>query len=145
MLKDEIPAFLCFLQEDHEAQRRHNYELVRMQEESLIRQEKARQATEEQIQAQIRQTEKERASTEQETYRVKKMAEAIGKAREKKLSEEYDRQRLIEEMNGEKEKWLAAINTTFRHIEGQEIHILFIFCQWFILDAADYHFIFVYL
>ncbi|KAK6125526.1 hypothetical protein DH2020_040725 [Rehmannia glutinosa] len=43
---------------DHEAQRRHNAELVQMQEESSLRKEQARRATEEQIQAQQRQTEK---------------------------------------------------------------------------------------
>nr|VDC67717.1 unnamed protein product [Brassica rapa] len=40
------------LQTDHESQRRHNVELVKMQEESSIRKEQARIATEEQIQAQ---------------------------------------------------------------------------------------------
>ena len=65
-----------FLQQDHETQRRNNAELVKMQEESSFRQEQARRATEEEIQAQQRQTEKERAQIEQETIRVKAMAEA---------------------------------------------------------------------
>ena len=91
-----------------------------MQEESSLRQEQARRATEEQIQAQQRQTEKERAQIEQETIRVKAMAEAEARAHEAKLTEDHNRRMLIERMNGEREKWLAAINTTFGHIEGNQ-------------------------
>lgn len=106
------------MQTEHESQRRQNVELVRMQEESSIRKEQARRATEEQIQAQLRQTEKERADIERETIRVKAMAEAEGRAHEAKLTEEYNRRMLLERMNGERDKWIAAINTTFKHIEG---------------------------
>lgn len=105
------------LQTDHEAQRRHNAELVKMQEESSIRKEQARRSTEEQIQAQQRLTEKERAEIERETIRVKAMAEAEGRAHEAKLTEDHNRRMLIERINGERDKWLAAINTTFSHIE----------------------------
>lgn len=108
------------MQTDHEAQRQHNVELARMQEESSMRKERARQATEEQIQAQQRQTEKERAEIERETIRVKAIAEAEGRAHEAKLTEDHNRRMLIERMNGEKEKWLAAINTAFSHIEGMQ-------------------------
>ncbi|KAF7828868.1 ATPase family AAA domain-containing protein 3 [Senna tora] len=106
------------MQADHEAQRHHNVELVKMQEESSVRKEQARRATEEQIQAQQRQTERERAEIERETIRVKAMAEAEGRAHEAKLTEEHKRRMLIERMQGERDKWLAAINTTFGHIEG---------------------------
>ncbi|KAL6007190.1 hypothetical protein ACLOJK_032686 [Asimina triloba] len=106
------------MQTEHESQRKQNAELVRMQEESSVRKEQARRATEEQIQAQQRQTEKERAEIERETIRVKAMAEAEGRAHEAKLTEDHNRRMLIERMNGEREKWLAAINTTFSHIEG---------------------------
>ncbi|KAL1555739.1 ATPase family AAA domain-containing protein 3C-like [Salvia divinorum] len=106
------------MQMDHEAQRRHNAELVQMQEESSLRKEQARRATEEQIQAQQRQTEKERAEIERETIRVKAMAEAEGRAHEAKLTEDHNRRMLLEKINGERDKWLAAINTTFSHIEG---------------------------
>ncbi|XP_020251570.1 ATPase family AAA domain-containing protein 3-A-like [Asparagus officinalis] len=106
------------MQTEHEAQRRQNVELVRMQEEASIRKEQARRATEDQIQAQLRQTEKERAEIERETIRVKALAEAEARAHEAKLTEEHNKRMLLERMNGEKEKWLAAINTTFSHIEG---------------------------
>ncbi|KAI5588551.1 hypothetical protein BDE02_05G105100 [Populus trichocarpa] len=62
------------MQTDHDAQRQHNVELVKMQEESSILKEQVRRATEEQIQAQQCQTEKERAEIERETIRVKAMA-----------------------------------------------------------------------
>ncbi|XP_077244345.1 AAA-type ATPase family protein [Tasmannia lanceolata] len=106
------------MQTEHESQRHHNAELVRMQEESSIRKEQVRRATEEQIQARHRQTEKEKAEIERETIRVKAMAEAEGRAHEAKLTEDHNRRMLLERMNGEREKWLAAINTTFSHIEG---------------------------
>ncbi|KAJ9703472.1 hypothetical protein PVL29_005008 [Vitis rotundifolia] len=118
MLRFEDELARKRMQTDHEAQRRNNVELVKMQEESSIRKEQARRATEEQIQAQQRQTEKERAEIERETIRVKAMAEAEGRAHEAKLTEDHNRRMLIERMNGEREKWLAAINTMFSHIEG---------------------------
>ncbi|KAF9678302.1 hypothetical protein SADUNF_Sadunf07G0020800 [Salix dunnii] len=118
MLRYEDELARKRMQTDHEAQKRHNVELVKMQEESSIRKEQARRATEEQIQAQQRQTEKERAEIERETIRVKAMAEAEGRAHEAKLTEEHNRRMLVERINGEREKWLAAINTTFSHIEG---------------------------
>ncbi|GMP31784.1 hypothetical protein CsSME_00005857 [Camellia sinensis var. sinensis] len=106
------------MQTDHESQRRHNAELGRMQEEYSIRKEQARRATEDQIQAQQCQTEKERAKMERETIRVKAIAEAEGRAHEAKLTEDHNRKMLIERISGEREKWLVAINTTFTHIEG---------------------------
>ncbi|XP_052197851.1 uncharacterized protein LOC127804846 [Diospyros lotus] len=118
MLRYEDELARKRMQTDHESQRRHNAELVRMQEESSIRKEQARRVTEEQIQAQQRQTEKEKAEIERETIRVKAMAEAEGRAHEAKLTEDHNRRMLLERMNGEREKWLAAINTTFSHIEG---------------------------
>ncbi|KAM7273187.1 hypothetical protein ACFE04_027851 [Oxalis oulophora] len=106
------------LQAENEHQRARNQELVKMQEESSIRQEQARRATEEQIQAQRRQTEKEKAEIERETIRVKAMAEAEGRAHEAKLAEDINRRQLIDRANAEREKWVAAINTTFEHIGG---------------------------
>lgn len=106
------------MQTDHEAQRHHNVELVKMQEESSMRKEQARRNTEEQIQAQHRQTEKERAEIERETIRVKAMAEAEARAHEAKLTEEQKKRMLLDKISGEREKWLAAINATFSHIEG---------------------------
>lgn len=91
---------------------------MKLQEESSVRQEQARRATEEQIQAQRRQTEREKAEIERETIRVRAMAEAEGRAHEAKLAEEVNRRMLVDRANAEREKWIAAINTTFDHIGG---------------------------
>ncbi|KAL2518487.1 P-loop containing nucleoside triphosphate hydrolase superfamily protein [Abeliophyllum distichum] len=106
------------IQAENEHQRARNQELVKMQEESSIRQEAARRATEEQIQAQRRQTEREKAEIERETIRVRALAEAEGRAHEAKLAEDVNRRMLVERANAEREKWVAAINTTFDHIGG---------------------------
>ncbi|XP_021714529.1 ATPase family AAA domain-containing protein 3-like isoform X1 [Chenopodium quinoa] len=106
------------MQREHEKQRQNNVEMIKMQEEAAIRQEQEKQKTEEQIQARQRQTEKERAKIEQETLRVKAMAEAEARVHEAKLTEDYNKNILRKTMDGEKDKWLAAINTTFSHIEG---------------------------
>lgn len=106
------------MQAENEYQRARNQELVKLQEESSIRQEQARRATEEQIQAQRRQTEREKADIERETIRVRAMAEAEGRAHEAKLAEEVNRRLQSDRANAEIEKWVAAINTTFEHIGG---------------------------
>ncbi|XP_010558645.1 PREDICTED: ATPase family AAA domain-containing protein 3-B-like [Tarenaya hassleriana] len=106
------------MQAENELQRARNQELVKMQEESSIRQEQARRATEEQIQAQRRQTEREKAEIERETIRVKAIAEAEGRAHEARLAEDVNRRMLVDRANAEREKWVAAINTTFDHIGG---------------------------
>nr|VDD47497.1 unnamed protein product [Brassica oleracea] len=98
--------------------RTRNQELVRMQEDSAIRQEQSRRATEEQIQAQRRQTEREKAEIERETIKVKSIAEAEGRAHEARLAEDVNRRMLVDRANAEREKWVAAINTTFEHIGG---------------------------
>nr|XP_023914720.1 ATPase family AAA domain-containing protein 3-like [Quercus suber] len=106
------------MQAENELHRARNQELVKLQEESSVRQEQARRATEEQIQAQRRQTEREKAEIERETIRVRAMAEAEGRAHEAKLGEEVNRRMLVDRANAEREKWVAAINTTFDHIGG---------------------------
>ncbi|XP_038698282.1 ATPase family AAA domain-containing protein 3 [Tripterygium wilfordii] len=106
------------MQAENESQRARNQELVKLQEESSIRQEQARRAVEEQIQAQRRQTEREKADLERETIRIRAMAEAEGRAHEAKLSEDVNRRKLIDQANAEREKWVAAINTSFDHIGG---------------------------
>ncbi|TKY71114.1 ATPase family AAA domain-containing protein 3-B [Spatholobus suberectus] len=106
------------MQAENEYQRARNQELVNLQEESSVRQEQARWATEEQIQVQRRQTEREKAEIERETIRVRAMAEAEGRAHEARLAEEVNRRMLVDRANAEREKWIAAINTTFEHIGG---------------------------
>ncbi|XP_066332313.1 uncharacterized protein [Miscanthus floridulus] len=106
------------LQAEHEAQRLRNQELVKMQEESGIRLEQIRRATEEQIQEQRRQTERHRANLEQATLSKKAMAEAEGRILVTKQTEDVKRRLLLEEINADREKWIQVINTTFEHIGG---------------------------
>ncbi|XP_057456862.1 uncharacterized protein LOC130747833 [Lotus japonicus] len=106
------------MQAENELQRARNKELVELQELSSNRLEQARRATEEQIQALRRQTEREKAENERETIRVRAMAEAEGRAHEAKLAEDVNRRMLVDRANAEREKWVAAINTTFDHIGG---------------------------
>lgn len=115
---------LLWWQAENEYQRARNQELVKLQEESSIRQEQARRATEEQIQAQRRQTEREKAEIERETIKVRAMAEAEGRAHEAKLAEDVNRRILVDRANAEREKLLAAINTTFDHIGGTNLIVL---------------------
>ncbi|TVU28168.1 hypothetical protein EJB05_19677 [Eragrostis curvula] len=106
------------MQTEHEAQRRHDAELVKMQEASALKKEEARRATEQKIFEQMMQAQREKAERDRKTNEAKAIAEGEARALEKILSEDIDRQLLVETLNGEKEKWLAAVNTTFLHIEG---------------------------
>jgi hypothetical protein len=89
-----------------------------MQEASAIRKEQARRATEQKILEEIIQTEQEKAKQEQKTNRIQALADAAARVYEERELEEVTRRTMVEKMKGEKEKWLAAINTTFSHVEG---------------------------
>ncbi|KAG8059695.1 hypothetical protein GUJ93_ZPchr0002g25315 [Zizania palustris] len=106
------------MQTEHEAQRRQDAELVKMQQASALRKEEARRATEQKILEQMLQEKKEKAEIERETAKAKALAEGEGRAREAKLLEDYNKRMILERMSGEREKWIAAINTTFSHIQG---------------------------
>ncbi|KAL9249099.1 ATPase family AAA domain-containing protein [Drosera capensis] len=103
---------------ENELQRSRNQELVKLQEESSIRLEDVRRATEEEIQALRRQTEREKADIMLKTIKEKTMAEAEARAHEARLNEDINRRQLVDRANAEREKWVAAINTTFDHIGG---------------------------
>jgi ATPase family AAA domain-containing protein 3A/B len=89
-----------------------------MQEASALRKEQARRATEQKMLEQVLQAQKEKAERDRETNKAKAYAEGEARARAKILSEDVDRQLLVERLYGGKEKWLVAVNTTFSHIEG---------------------------
>ncbi|KAL5207090.1 hypothetical protein ABZP36_031525 [Zizania latifolia] len=103
---------------EHEAQRVRNQELVKMQEESAIKQEQIRRAIEEEIQEQRRKTDREKAAIDKDNMLHKALAEAEGRALEAKLSEDVKRRLLLEEAKAETEKWVQAINTAFEHVGG---------------------------
>ncbi|KAL6634987.1 hypothetical protein ACP70R_027658 [Stipagrostis hirtigluma subsp. patula] len=106
------------MQTEREAQRRQDAELVKMQEASSLRREEARRATEQKILEEMLQSEKKKADLDRETNDINAISKAKALAHEKILSEDYDRKILVAEMDGERQKWLAAVNTTFSHIEG---------------------------
>lgn len=106
------------MQTERDEQRRQDAELVKMQEASAIRKEEARRATEQKILEEMIRTEKEKANQVQETNRVIALAEAEARALEETQSEDVTKRMMLERMKGEREKWLAAINTTFSHLEG---------------------------
>ncbi|KAL9671777.1 hypothetical protein QQ045_009350 [Rhodiola kirilowii] len=117
MLRTEDDLARKRLKDDNEAQRKNNVDLVEMQLQSALKKERARIANELKLQEQIRQEEQKRAEIDRVTIQVKAKADAEARVHEAKLTEEHDRRMLVEKLNGEKEKWLAAINTTFSHIE----------------------------
>uniref|UniRef100_J3LGA5 AAA+ ATPase domain-containing protein n=1 Tax=Oryza brachyantha TaxID=4533 RepID=J3LGA5_ORYBR len=106
------------MQTEREAQRRQDAELVKMQEASALRKEEARRATEKKILEQMLQKDKEKAELDRENIKDKAKAQGEARAHEKKLLEDYNRRMLLDQLNGDKEKWIAAINTAFSHIEG---------------------------
>ncbi|KAL3630804.1 hypothetical protein CASFOL_023788 [Castilleja foliolosa] len=118
MLRYEDELARKRMQAENEHHRTRNQELVRMQEESAMRQEAARRETEEQIQEARRKTERAKAENERENLKFQVLMEAEGRAHEAKLAEEVNKRLLVERVNAEREKWVAAINTTFDHIGG---------------------------
>ncbi|XP_068634107.1 uncharacterized protein [Aristolochia californica] len=117
-LRDQDKLARNRMQLEHESQRARDRELVKRQEESKIRLEQSKRATEEHIQAQLRKTEQQKAEIERETTRVRVIAEAEGRAREAKLAEDVNKRMLAERLKGEKEKLIEAINATFEHIRA---------------------------
>ncbi|GFP94276.1 ATPase family aaa domain-containing protein 3 [Phtheirospermum japonicum] len=118
MLRYEDELARKRMQAENEHHRTRNHELVKMQEESAMRQEAARRETEEQIQEARRKTERAKAENERENLKYQAIAEAEGRAHEAKLAEEVNKRLLVERVNAEREKWVAAINATFDHIGG---------------------------
>lgn len=117
MLRNEDEMARKRLKDDHEAQRKNNADLVDMQFQSSLKNEKARIANELKVQERIREKEQKRAEIDRVTIQVKAKADAEARVHEAILTKEHDRIMLLEKLNGEKEKWLAAINTTFSHVE----------------------------
>uniref|UniRef100_A0A7N0ZZR7 Uncharacterized protein n=1 Tax=Kalanchoe fedtschenkoi TaxID=63787 RepID=A0A7N0ZZR7_KALFE len=118
MLRNEDELARKRKKDDHEVQRKNNADLVDMQYQSALKKEQTRIANEIKIQEKIRENERNLAEIQRKTIKEKALADADARVHEAKLSEETDQKMLLEKLNGEKEKWLAAINTTFSHIEG---------------------------
>uniref|UniRef100_A0A0D9VK08 AAA+ ATPase domain-containing protein n=1 Tax=Leersia perrieri TaxID=77586 RepID=A0A0D9VK08_9ORYZ len=106
------------MQTERETQRRQDAELVKMQEASALRKEEGRVAREKKIQEKMLQEAEEKAKLEQENIKEKAIAEADARVHQAKHLEDYNRRMMLDKMTGEREKWLAAVNATFSHIEG---------------------------
>ena len=103
---------------ESEQKRARNQELVKMQEDSSIKLQQARRAIEEQIQANLMQTEAEIAEIDRKTIKVKAEAEAEADALVIKQTEDVRRRKIYNDAKMETEKWVASINATFDHIGG---------------------------
>ncbi|BAF09785.1 uncharacterized protein [Oryza sativa Japonica Group] len=106
------------MQTEREAQRRQDAELVKMQEAAALRKEEVRRTTEKKILEKMLEDEKEKALLKKQNIQANAEAKGEALTREAKALEDYNRKMLLERINGDKEKWIAAINTTFSHIEG---------------------------
>ena len=111
------------MQSENEAARARNAELVRMQEESVARQEQIRRATEERVQTERRETERYKNQLEQDSIRARALAEAEGRIKEAKATEQINRQNIVVRTEAEASKLLKAINTTFDRMVWTEFEI----------------------
>lgn len=108
------------LEAEHQKHRERNLELVRLQEETLKRQEAERRAVAEQIEAERRATEKYKADLEGKVQRERALAEAEGRIRENRENEDVNRRTLLLQLEEERKKLVEAINVTFGHL-GQGV------------------------
>lgn len=91
---------------------------MKMQEAAALRKEEVRRTTEKKILEKMLEDEKEKALLKKQNIQANAEAKGEALTREAKALEDYNRKMLLERINGDKEKWIAAINTTFSHIEG---------------------------
>lgn len=112
------------MHDENEAARARNAELVRMQEESVSRQEQLRRSTEERVQSERRETERYKNQLEQESIRAKALAEAEGRIKEAKAMEKATRENIGVRVEAETKKMLKLVNTTFDRV-GQGFTTLF--------------------
>lgn len=101
---------------EQEALRQRNLELVQMQEESSRRQEEEKQRIAAQIEAERRATEKYKAELEKGVQREKAIAEAEGRAIERRKNEDIYRRELQLKLEEDRKRLIEAINTTFGNL-----------------------------
>jgi len=111
-------------EQEHELHRQRNAELVKMQEQSAYAQEEQRRVIEQQIQAERRATEKHRADLQKEVEREKALAEAEGRAKERRSNEDVNRRELLLKMEEERKKAMELINATFTHLGAAATDLL---------------------
>lgn len=101
---------------EHEKQRQRNMEMVRFQEESARRQEEQKAAVAAQIEAERRATEKYRADMEKTVQREKALAEAEGRAKERRANEDIYRRELSLKLEEDRKRAIETINAIFTNM-----------------------------
>ena len=101
---------------EHEKQRQRNMEMVKFQEESARRQEEQKAAVAAQIEAERRATEKYRADMEKTVQREKALAEAEGRAKEKRANEDIYRRELSLKLEEDRKRAIESINAIFTNM-----------------------------
>lgn len=101
---------------EHEKQRQRNMEMVRFQEESARRQEEQKAAVAAQIEAERRATEKYRADMEKTVQRERALAEAEGRAKERRANEDIYRRELSLKLEEDRKRAIETINAVFTNM-----------------------------
>ncbi|KAI8103164.1 hypothetical protein M9434_005947 [Picochlorum sp. BPE23] len=101
---------------EHEKQRQRNMEMVRFQEESARRQEEQKAAVAAQIEAERRATEKYRADMEKTVQRERALAEAEGRAKERRANEDIYRRELSLKLEEDRKRAIETINAIFTNM-----------------------------
>ena len=101
---------------EHEKQRQRNVELVSLQEESSKRQEQERAAIAAQIEAERRATEKYKSELEKGVQRERALAEAEGRAAERRANADLYRSELAQKLEEDRKRLIEGINATFSNL-----------------------------
>ncbi|KAI7840123.1 hypothetical protein COHA_006164 [Chlorella ohadii] len=109
---------------EHDKQRQRQVELVQMQEESSRRAEVEKQQIAQQIEAERRATEKYKSQLEKEVQREKALAEAEGRAQERRQNKDIYQEELKIKLEEDRKRLVEAINTTFGNLGTAAVNLL---------------------
>ena len=101
---------------EHQKQRERDVEMVRLQEESARRSEEAKAQVAMQIEAERRATEKYRADMEKTVQREKALAEAEGRAKERRANADIYRTELAQRLEEDRKRAIESINAVFSNL-----------------------------
>jgi ATPase family AAA domain-containing protein 3A/B len=101
---------------EHEKQRQRNMELVKFQEDSARRTEQQKAQVAAQIEAERRATEKYRADMEKTVQREKALAEAEGRAKERRANADLYRTELAQKLEEDRKRAIESINAVFLNL-----------------------------
>ena len=104
------------MEAEHEKQRQRNAELVKFQEESARKQEEQKAQIAAQIEAERRATEKYKAELDKTVEREKALAEAEGRAKERRANEDIYRRELSLKLEEDRKRAVETINAVFGNL-----------------------------